>query len=352
MSSTTSKFVIVGQGLAGTVLAFLLSEEGFDVCIIDNGHASSSSMVAAGMWNPVSFKKLNRSWIADELLPAAYAFYPKLEAALDESFFHPTDLVRIFPDTRAANEWDERSVHPELSAYLTSDQDDSINHYFAQPHGHGVITQAGWLNIPKMILSARKYFSEKNMIVEKELDQNDIDNARSENATVIFCNGWKRTFDKRFDWLDIIPNKGELLTVHCGDLHLEHMVNFGKFLIPLGEEKYRLGATYELYQDDVTPSAAAKANLMSDFQAFYSGDVEILDHKAGYRPTVPDRKPLIGFHPQDAHVGIFNGFGSKGVMLVPFFAQHFIRHLSFAEPLMKDVDIARYWKRHNSSFEK
>lgn len=341
MISSSEKIIIVGQGLAGTVLAFLLIERGCDVLIIDDGHVSSSSIIAAGMWNPVSFKKLNRSWISDLLLPDLHEVYIKMEAKLHENFFHPSELVRIFPDHRSANEWDERSMHPELSEFLSPDQDNETKRAFIQHFGHGVIHDSGWLDMPKMLAASRTYFLKKNLLIERSFVESD-----AENSTVIFCTGWNRSADKLFDWLNIIPNKGELLTIHAEDLEMKRMSNFGKFLIPLGDHRYRLGATYELFQENPLPSSGAKNELLETLRSVYSGRIDVLDHNAGYRPTVPDRKPLLGFHPENTKVGIFNGFGSKGVMLVPFFAKHFIDHILDGEPLMKDVDIKRYWKRH------
>src|SRR5690606_9663050 len=141
----------------------------------------------------------------------------------------------------AANKWDERSTHPELSDYLSSEQDNDVKREMIQPFGHGVVKHAGWLDIPKMLDAVRQYFSEKNRVHISSFSPEDEQRVLSEekNAHIIYCTGWKNA-PGFSDWVKIIPNKGEVLTIEAEELQLSRMVNFGKFLIPLGGHKFRL----------------------------------------------------------------------------------------------------------------
>jgi glycine/D-amino acid oxidase-like deaminating enzyme len=40
----------------------------------------------------------------------------------------------------------------------------------------------------------------------------------------------------------------------------------------------------------------------------------------GFRPTTPDRRPILGSMPDSENVVIFNGLGTKGVSLAPYFS--------------------------------
>ncbi len=340
------KYFIIGQGLAGSLLALLMLEEGMDVTVLDDGHQSSSSMIAAGMWNPVTFKKLNESWLASQVVPKADSIYSRFEKKFNTSFYHPTELVRIFADTHTSNDWDERSVHPELSAFLTDEQDGNVKEQLNQPHGHGIVRHAGWMDVPKFIVCAKAFLQEENKLIIGKVSEEKLKELSSEKDNiVIFCTGWKSLVQPGFDWMPMIPNKGEVLTIKSVSLKLKRMLNFGKFLIPIGNDLFRLGATYELSQPNILPTETGKAELLNQFREVYPEPAEVVDHQSGYRPTSPDRRPVLGFHPENNQYAIFNGFGSKGVMLIPYFAEHFIHFLKGEISLMKDVDVKRYWKK-------
>jgi glycine/D-amino acid oxidase-like deaminating enzyme len=169
--------------------------------------------------------------------------------------------------------------------------------------------------------------------------------SREESTVVVNCTGYRAAEIPGWEWLPIRPNKGQVLEVHLPGLSLASMVNFGKFLVPLGEERYRLGATYEFHHPDPQPTEDVKNELLAALREIYSGEVAVMEHRAGYRPTVPDRKPLVGLHPEDASKAIFGGFGSKGVMLVPWCADQFIGHVLEGRNIDKSIDVLRYYAR-------
>ncbi|MBP6403894.1 MAG: FAD-binding oxidoreductase, partial [Bacteroidia bacterium] len=69
----------------------------------------------------------------------------------------------------------------------------------------------------------------------------------------------------------------------------------------------------------------------------------VISQKAGVRPTVKDRRPLLGLHPQHPGVYVFNGLGTKGVSLGPFFASHFVNYLEDETDLSEEVNVQRFW---------
>jgi glycine oxidase len=339
------KVHIIGQGLAGSVLAFLLKDAAFDVVIHDDGHLSSSSVIAAGMWNPLSFKKLHASWLAEQLIPAAFRIYQSLEKKLNTAFFHPVDLVRIFPDIRGANEWDERSVHPEIKPFAGKPQDELTQKYFHAPFGTGTVKQAGWLHTRIFLESSRSYFVDSNSLVEQKVNAAMIEQWIAQGDVVIQCTGSNLIAEAPFAWLPVLKNKGEVLTINIKDMPDVEMYNFGKFIIPVGDGVFRLGATYELNPIHLDPTETAHNELTGDLQAHLLQPFDVLKHETGYRPTVPDRKPVIGFDPQYPLAGVFNGFGSKGVLLIPFFAEMLLNHMQHGSEIHREVNYTRYTNR-------
>ena len=80
-------YIIVGQGLAGSILALTLLKKGKSVVVIDNATQNTASKIAAGLYNPVVFKRLVKSWLADDLLPYMDEFYPEMEKLLGAEFY-------------------------------------------------------------------------------------------------------------------------------------------------------------------------------------------------------------------------------------------------------------------------
>lgn len=339
---------IVGQGLAGSVLALRLHDLGYGVHLYDNGYLTSSSKVAAGMWNPLSFVNLKRSWLVNELLPELETTYGRLEQKLDCSFFHPKALLRIFPDAGAANLWDEKAIHPEVAPFIDSFMPEDVNQHFNTPHGSGVVKGAGWLDLPKLLDATRLFFQKQQAFEEREVTSLEITNWLEHGDYVIQCTGWKPMSDSHWSDLPIHTNKGQALTLKIEGLTEAYMANFGKFLIPLGDGLFRSGSTYEHGALDALPSDAAR-EILEDVQESVKHPFAVIDHKAGFRPTTIDRQPAVGMHDTHVRLGVLNGFGSRGVMLVPFFANHLINHLVNGTPIMKEVDWRRFEQRRRKA---
>ena len=69
---------------------------------------------------------------------------------------------------------------------------------------------------------------------------------------------------------------------------------------------------------------------------------KIVDHYAGIRPATVDRRPLIGRHPEHSSAIIFNGFGSKGISLVPIHAKELVANLLEQKELHPEVKLDRF----------
>lgn len=343
--------LIIGQGIAGTSLAFSLLERGHRVQVVDDGHRSASSKVAAGMWNPASFKKLSLGWKAAEQVAIAENFYTKTEQTLGIKFYHPMRLYRIFPDQHAANEWDEKSEQKEFSNFFSPEIGAPLKDVKA-PFGYGIVEHAGWCNLPAYLQAASDYFRENKILIEEKFvaehlekrDEHFLYKEKKYDA-VILCLGYMNQAIPYFEDIPIYPNKGQVLTLSFDHYKEEKLLNYGNFLLPVEEGKYRLGATYEFNDPNPDPTIATREKLLEKLTTVLPTHApNVLEHKAGYRPTVPDRKPTIGEHHSIQKLYLFNGFGSKGVMYVPYCLPYFIDLIENDTPVPTELNLYRFKK--------
>jgi len=343
---------ILGQGIAGTILALRLIERDIDFIILDDGHRSSSSMVAAGLWNPIVFRRINKSWMADEFITELEAFYPRMEKLLGAEFYQPRSIWRIHGSKQEVDKWFEKNDLPGFRPYLFNPSARLEAKFGQKPQfGEGEVRHAGYLDIPVFLVAAKRYFSERECYQEVSLDSNpEVKEMEKtifrgkEISKVIDCRGNQSA---QSDWWSYLPfglTKGEVLTLRCPDLDLERTFNAGFFVLPLGSDLYRVGATFNWKERTTDPTEAGKRELLEKFEKYVGLNYEIVDHKAGIRPTVQDRRPLMGKHPEVDHLYLFNGLGTKGVMLAPFLSEHFLEWLYGKKELSPEVNIDRFEK--------
>ena len=89
------KILIVGQGIAGTLLAWSLRRRGAKVHIADVALPGHSSRAAAGIINPVTGKRFVKSWRFDEFFPVAKNIYQQLEQELGITFWEERPTLRL-----------------------------------------------------------------------------------------------------------------------------------------------------------------------------------------------------------------------------------------------------------------
>lgn len=344
-----SKYLIVGQGLAGTLLAFSLLEKGEEVLIADDYNHASASQVAAGMWNPVTFKRLAASWLAKEMLEEMNLTFRKLEEKLQTSFFHSLPVARIFNSIQDANFWDEKSDHPEVGRFLSARTNKSVQENFISPFGNSEVNECGWLNVPLFRESSKNCFIQHGNFIGEPVEENEVEfheeGARWKNMEfdrVILCSGiginqWKGLKD-----LDLIPNHGQVLDLSIDHFEIDSIVNFGQFLLPFGNGKFRLGATYDWNEVPDVATEEAKTFLLSELSSRLKKEVVVESQKTGYRPTTLDRRPILGFAKGNETLGVFGGLGSKGVLLAPYFAKLFAERLISGEIIPKEVSTTRF----------
>jgi glycine/D-amino acid oxidase-like deaminating enzyme len=347
---TDVRYIIVGKGIAGTVLAHTFLKNKISFSIIDDPSLSQASKIAAGLYNPVVFKRLVKSWKTEELLPFMDAFYTDAEQLLNEQFYFKKSILKLFTEEQEKILWAKKS-NEEIGKYLNKE----INETFGEDiiyntNGAAEVLQGGNLQIALFIEASKIFFKKKNLLTEEKFNYNELiiteKNVTYKNTTaskIIFCEGYKTLENPYFKWLPFKLTKGEVITIHAPLLRqTEKVINKGVFILPIGNDNYKVGATYEWADLSELPTEKGKTELTDKLKKVLKIPFEIVNHQAGIRPTVNDRRPLIGLHPQHPALGVFNGLGTKGVMLAPYFAQAFYNFLELNEPLDKEIDINRF----------
>lgn len=342
-------YIIIGQGLAGSLLSWELIQAGKEVVVIDNG-AESASRVAAGLFNPVTGRRMSESWRVKELLPVAENTYRRLEEELDSSFYHPVPMVRLFPTP------EERDAN--LKRMEGFPEDNYIGQLFNEFQTKGLkpissgaceVRGTGYVDTEAFLLAYRDWLRSLGRLTEKELRNEDLKLSDSEVSwhdvkckVIVFCEGYRGAQNPWFAYLPWNLCKGEVLTIHAPELESDSILSRGIYIVPLGNDLFRVGATYSWDQLDNAVTTEARQTLTNALDQILDVPYKVIDQKAGVRPTVKHRRPMLGRHPEYPQLSIFNGLGTKGVLLAPFFARQMAVYLEGNAALDKEVDIAQF----------
>ena len=100
MTSAKQHFenVIVGQGLAGSAMAWTLHWAGQNLLLCDRAERETASRVAAGLITPVTGKRLVISTKYGERFTAAKNFYRRVEQETGQTFFYEVEMLRLFEE--------------------------------------------------------------------------------------------------------------------------------------------------------------------------------------------------------------------------------------------------------------
>lgn len=320
---------------------------GQQVQLIDSGENHSSS-IAAGMVNPIVFRRMNKSWRLDEFLPEAQAFYREISQEIGEELYHPIVIRRFFSSQQERQMWEERQEQEAYKHYLNPLLQEDIQHEGAHNlFGSGRVKNAFWINAAKWVAANNAFFKQQGLLNIGEFDPNtwDPQTRTYRNITydkVIFCLGYRQKSEHTFSYLPLQQTKGQTLLIESDQLPTDESLNRKCFVLPVGKNQFRVGATYEWNNASLETTEAARDQLIEMLSSLGTYDYQILEQRAGVRPTVLDRRPLMGEHPEYQGVYIFNGLGTKGYMMAPTLANELASFILDQTPLHPETDIRRF----------
>lgn len=344
-----TEYLIVGQGLAGTMLAFEMLERNMSFHVLSSPYKSRASMVAAGMVNPLVHKRLIKSWMVDALLPQMINRYRGLERLLNNDFYFERKILKPLSDQELLL-WEKKKSYPDFQAYISAILKTVDVNGLKEAAAYGEVTGAGYLNLSAFLHSAEVFLRERQLLSEGLLTNADfnfekayfeVDDIRARK--IIFCEGYHLTKNPLFDFVKMNPAKGEVLLIHAPSLSEDYILNKQVFVLPVGNQLFKVGSTYEWENLNETPTLAGKESIIARLENLIRVDYEIKEHWAGVRPTISDRRPVLGRHPQFSNLFVFNGMGTKGVMLAPQMASLFCDSLTKSNfKLPAEIDVNRF----------
>lgn len=343
------KVLIIGGGVAGGSLAIQLIKKGVEVSLLDSG-VNHSSLVASGMVNPMVFRRMNLSWRVQELLPYARRFYQELEKEFESDFLNDLKIRRFFSSAQERGFWEAKQHEAAYQDYLTvhADFDEKVKNA-KNEFGSGLVKSAFWINPEVFMKQMHSYLIKKGVLSYAQFDVSSLeletcsyDSSRYD--AVVFCCGAMNDALPFFKKANIQHNRGQMLKITSKDLSKKESWNKKGFLLPLGDGAYKLGATYEWNEPNLEATPDAREKLEKTFKAISSVDYSVKDQYVGIRPTVADRRPVMGAHPEHKDLHIFNGLGTKGYMLAPLLSLEMADYILEGKPLHKEVLFSRFYK--------
>ncbi len=342
-------YLIVGQGICGTLLSWFLHKEGKSFLVIDDERHSSSSQIAAGIINPVTGRRYVYSWMIDTAMPFALDTYEEVGKYLNIQTVFSKSLIDFFPSPQMRNAFIDRLTEDDTFLHSYPDQN-YFNQYFNHDFGCGEIRPAYMVNMQLLMAAWRKKLFDLDAIDVHTFNMEELkinpDGIAYQNITaekIIFCDGIASATNPWFELLPFSPNKGEALIIESPELTNEHIFKKGLMLAPLTiENTYWVGSNYQWEFQDDQPSEKFLRQTKHHLDNWLKVPYKILLHKAAIRPATLERRPFVGFHPQQPALGILNGMGTKGGSLAPFFANQLASHLVHNFPIHDEADIKRF----------
>ncbi len=347
-------YIIVGQGIAGSNLAIHLLERGKKILVIDDFHSGAACKVAAGVLNPITGKRLVKSWRSEIAMPYAKNFYASLQKKFGEKFFFDRQILQLCKSAEEAELWHKRKDDPAYSHFLSDYNPPKTFEKLNDNFGSFFINFAAWVEAPHAMNLLKNYLQECGVL---HLENFDYSQMKIENYCVkyknfaakkiVFAEGWRAIYNPYFSWLPYRPVRGEILTIELAEDISEHIIHREKWLMKYKGNLYRNGSTWD--RETFTknePTSEAKAELEKALPAIIGkNEFKIVEQESGVRPCTATTRPHLGVHPKFENLYSFNGFGSKGYALSPYFAHHFAAFLEGEVELDKEADLSRHIRK-------
>jgi glycine oxidase len=344
-------YLIIGSGLAGIAFAETALQNKRTVLVVDN-HSQNSSKIAGGLYNPVILKRFSEVWQAQEQILLADQFYRDLEEKLKIKIDFKIPILRKFFSIEEQNNWFAASDKVNLAPFLSLDLISKNYEGIDAPYGYGEVLQTGYVDTATLLESYKRYLIENKLFLEETFDYNALENKNEffqyktiQAKHIIFAEGFGLHANPFFKDLPLDGTKGELFIIKAPELNLDVIINTSVFILPLGNHLFKVGATYNWKDKTSLPTDEGKSELLERINEILSCEFEIIEHFAGVRPTVRDRRPLVGTHPNYEKIHILNGLGTRGVMLGPAMAKALFEKIELGKLLDKEIDIVRFNKK-------
>ncbi|GAB4199105.1 MAG: FAD-dependent oxidoreductase [Bacteroidia bacterium] len=342
--------IIVGSGIAGITLAWELYRKNISFVLISQPALSQASLLAPGVWNPIVFKRITPTWNASELIAHLQSFYQYVENHLQIHLSEQLQIAHVLSNPEEEKLWQQkREFYPR---FLDNVIELSPEKWLClkYPLKCGIVKNAGRLKVAEYIHHSLEFFKSLQSFSVQTFHYNALiindDGIEYDNISaqyIIFCEGHLIKQNPFFSFIQLKPAKGEILEIQSEKTLLpEHTVLHKNIsIIPVENNRYLLGSNYEWKNLDETPTLSIKQQFLNTFENLFDVKYEFIGHYAGIRPAL-DRRPILGRHPKIKNMFVFNGLGTKGVMLAPFSAELLVDSILHNIPIPQELSVERF----------
>jgi len=341
-------YIIVGLGLAGLVFVEKLIQAKKSFIVFEDD-SQTSSLVAGGVYNPVILKRFSPVWNAKEQLSVALPFYDKLEKKFAQKFDQKFCIKKAFKSIEDQNNWFTAFDKPTVAPFLDPKLDKLAYEGVIGEYYFGNVKEGGRIDTLKLVEVYRQYLKNNHWIRFEKFYHNDIlfeNNLAIYNnllaSKIVFCEGFGIKQNPYFNHLPLEEVKGEIITIYAPNLNIDFLLKSTLFVLPLGNNHYKVGATFNHKDKTSKPSVEGKEELIEKLKKVISVPYTIKEQSAGIRPTVKDRRPMVGVHHKYKQLSVLNGLGTRGVLIAPTVAENLFNHLEFGKKLDQDINIKRF----------
>ncbi len=371
-------YLIIGQGISGTWLSYYLAKENASFLVIDDAGGNSSSRIAAGIINPVTGRRIVKTWMIDELLAHLVPAYNELGNESGIRAIEQKNIIEFFATPQMKLAFEERMREDEKYLRLYKEEKYLQQYFRFEPQpfskvslfggdlegagafGHGEINPCYLINLQEIIPARSKILKENNQLLEERFDIVELNIRKGhsgetgkiiyKNITagkIIFCDGTAGFNNPYFKNLPYSLNKGEALIIEAPDLPAANIYKKGLTIAPLSGSAagyFWVGSNYIWDFADTNPTEAFRVRTAQYLKEWLKTDFKIVDHKAAIRPANLERRPFVGFHPAYKNIGLLNGMGTKGCSLAPYFAWQLADHFIHGKEILPEADVKRFQK--------
>jgi glycine oxidase len=300
----------------------------------------------------VTGRRVVKGWLIDQLIPHAERTYEYLEALLGEKFYHKKNVLRVLFSIKDENHWLAKTGDPLVEKYAIESNDYGLfKDKIIAGEALGEVQYSAQVDMPLLLDKSKEYFSNKSMITTELFDYQQLKfkdgkvfYQHFEADKIIFCEGQQGRLNPWFGNLRFEVAKGEVLFVKIPGANFDKILKHKLFVVPLSNDLYWIGSTYDWDTLDDQPTDEKKQFLIDKLEQVLTVPYEIIDHLAAIRPSTFDRRPFLGLHPENDSLGILNGMGTKGASLIPYFVNQFVEFLLEGKALNDEANIARVKK--------
>ncbi|KJD32187.1 FAD-dependent oxidoreductase [Tamlana nanhaiensis] len=341
-------YIIVGSGIAGVSFCEQLKANNKTFVVFDDA-SQKSSVVAGGLYNPVVLRRFTSVWKSKEQLDLALPMYAKIEKRLQIKLDYKLPVYRKFASTEEQNDWFTASDKPLLAPFLSTKLVKNTNETIKAPFGFGEVLHSGKVDVKTLIDAYKEDLFKEDLFFEEAFNYEAIQfidskiNYKQITANhIVFAEGYGLKSNPFFNYLPLVGTKGELVTIYAPKINIDFVLKSGVFLIPLGDHLYTVGATYEWKDTSYSTTEKAKLELTEKLKKLINCEYKVVNQVAGMRPTVIDRRPLVGTHHKHKNLHVLNGLGTRGVMIGPYAAKQLYNFIENQEALNTEINIARF----------